>query len=1181
MLACRTKADHLASLKFFVRPPTTLDPSPTSGLERDHSASPPKRFEFLPDLRPVFAGGAPLGVVSVPSPTNESASSTLKQSKFDHAKKPPSESAADNPARPSSSTPPADPPKDEDDLDVLRERLALLRIYQGLGNPDAPNSNPKIHVIQPYSPFPVPAPPQGSVQASPMDPAARDGPNNTSSGSGPGSGSGSGPGSGPGSGSGAGAPDLKSDDQQQQQPGSCSSTSSSPFPSPSSSSQQQQPGTRRSPPRREDELFFVDQPPANFGSLDGRNASAGSHRLEAVARQKPDNNMSQQQQQQHSKRTNRPPDIEKGFQKQPPPTPQQGRRVVDFDNPRPSPYEDRKMEDLIPQRNAPPPPMNRSSSGSWTRLQAAKAQAEGLQHQQQQQQQQHQRRSSQEKPMVQVRSGTTPTRPNGNGNNMAGGGPDPSGAIAMSLVGASALSAGITGPHIPGVRKEVPTAVQRSSQALQHQRLRNPSFSRADGHHRPLHPLSQKLTLQIPPNPPIKTSTPDASPMSRFINSQNPVLSHGNEVPFTENNVQFTNANHNTAASSSAALPPLPQLPVPPLAPPPPPPPPKVDHQADDDDSDEDDGLFAIPIHQRSGSGSGGSGNGGGAGIRKGSVDVTESHKDEARRPSLSITTATKTVHFKSPTASATPATTGSETNNTPLSLEYETGDDRRGLNSPSVYNSSNPTSASTLPHSPADYSKLGRRDSFRDDVWASRPPAEALIKNLDDFFPNLDLDQPIIDEAHISPPPSPSPATEKPQSYQLSDPGYKPPALAPPSAGDDDDTSTLGSMMAIPLNKGKQAATKVAQRNISRSSGGLGRTKSIREVAMRAHDPNRFPKQLAIEGIKSGDNLLRRKSTKMFGARLIEVTPGPRGKRGLQQRQPRIAADPQQQQSSNSSGISRQATFKWFKGELIGKGTYGRVYLGMNATTGEFLAVKQVEVSRNSGDSEHQKEMIAALNQEIFTMQHLDHENIVQYLGCERKEYGMSIFLEYISGGSVGSCLRKHGKFDEPLVRSLTRQTLSGLEYLHREGILHRDLKADNILLDIDGTCKISDFGISKKTDNIYGDDPGNSMQGSVFWMAPEVIRPEVQGYSAKIDIWSLGCVVLEMFAGCRPWSKEEVIGAIYKLGSERQAPPIPEYVSSVVSPSAIGFLADCHTMFVPHHLCSSSKASADILEK
>lgn len=103
--------------------------------------------------------------------------------------------------------------------------------------------------------------------------------------------------------------------------------------------------------------------------------------------------------------------------------------------------------------------------------------------------------------------------------------------------------------------------------------------------------------------------------------------------------------------------------------------------------------------------------------------------------------------------------------------------------------------------------------------------------------------------------------------------------------------------------------------------------------------------------------------------------------------------------------------------------------------------------------------------------------------------------------------------------------------------------------------------------------------MQGSVFWMAPEVIRPERQGYSAKIDIWSLGCVVLEMFAGRRPWSKEEVIGAIYKLGSERQAPPVPDDVAEVISPSAIGFLADCHTMWVPLLLLNIKQNADNIL--
>ena len=76
---------------------------------------------------------------------------------------------------------------------------------------------------------------------------------------------------------------------------------------------------------------------------------------------------------------------------------------------------------------------------------------------------------------------------------------------------------------------------------------------------------------------------------------------------------------------------------------------------------------------------------------------------------------------------------------------------------------------------------------------------------------------------------------------------------------------------------------------------------------------------------------------------------------------------------------------------------------------------------------------------------------------------------------------------------------------------------------------------------------------------MAPEVVRSQGQGYSAKVDVWSLGCVVLEMFAGKRPWSKEEVVGAIFKLGSLNQAPPIPEDVQATASVDGLAFMYDC----------------------
>lgn len=466
------------------------------------------------------------------------------------------------------------------------------------------------------------------------------------------------------------------------------------------------------------------------------------------------------------------------------------------------------------------------------------------------------------------------------------------------------------------------------------------------------------------------------------------------------------------------------------------------------------------------------------------------------------------------------------------------------------------------------DEVKLSRRKSFMEkdtSIWANRPPTDALINNLEDFFPNLDVDQPVLDEDNLGNLP-PSPIAEDPQEDAK-------PATTARISKIYNDTDTLGSdESTLKALERPASIMSVAQKN-SRRSGGLGRMKSIREVASKRYTqgagvmvppvpevPGGAAPASSSSAAKKNTNLMRRKSTKMFNANIVQIRPE-RGSMVL----PQIPQDhlPNLPHNASNAMPKRQTTFRWFKGQLIGKGTYGRVYLGMNATTGEFLAVKEVEVNPKAagGDKNKMKELVAALDQEIDTMQHLDHINIVQYLGCERKETSISIFLEYISGGSIGSCLRKHGKFEESVVASLTQQTLQGLAYLHREGILHRDLKADNILLDVDGTAKISDFGISKKTDNIYGNDKTNSMQGSVFWMAPEVIRSQGEGYSAKVDIWSLGCVVLEMFAGRRPWSKDEAVGAIYKIANG-ETPPIPDEVSATVSPVALAFMWDCFTV-------------------
>ena len=546
---------------------------------------------------------------------------------------------------------------------------------------------------------------------------------------------------------------------------------------------------------------------------------------------------------------------------------------------------------------------------------------------------------------------------------------------------------------------------------------------------------------------------------------------------------------------------------------------PKLDQKADSDD-DSDDGLFARPL----------------ANNKIGS-------KRDSKKPALNLDTRgekTKSVTFASTPDRAAP---------------YAEANDSAG-----------PESAISAV-SPDASAKLNRRKSLlaRDDVWANRPPMEALINDLDVYFPNVDLDQPVLEEISESPPGSPSKQNPDvvqhrpiPREEALVSHIARPLSIADQAIPEESDaTDTLGSdESTLKTLASAKSVKSVAQRRIADRNSGLGRMKSIREVArgasqsMNKHTPRSHPAQ------KSTTDLSRRRSTKMFGSNIVQINPGRGSRMSL------VEAVSKQPPSKRAN------TYRVIRGQLIGKGTYGRVYIGMNTTTGEFLAIKQVEINAKATsqdkdkDKDRVKDLVAALDREIDTMQHLEHSNIVQYLGCERKEGAVSIFLEYISGGSIGSCLRKLGKFEERVVRSLTRQVLSGLSYLHSQGILHRDLKADNILLDTDGTCKISDFGISKRSDNIYGNDATNSMQGSVFWMAPEVVRSQGQGYSAKVDIWSLGCVVLEMFAGRRPWAKEEAIGAIYKLGSLNQPPPIPEDVSDVVSAEAVAFMWDCFTV-------------------
>lgn len=260
---------------------------------------------------------------------------------------------------------------------------------------------------------------------------------------------------------------------------------------------------------------------------------------------------------------------------------------------------------------------------------------------------------------------------------------------------------------------------------------------------------------------------------------------------------------------------------------------------------------------------------------------------------------------------------------------------------------------------------------------------------------------------------------------------------------------------------------------------------------------------------------------------------------------------------SAASSLGSKDTTIKWKRGEVVGQGAFGVVYLGLNTESGELMAVKQMALEEVSTKE------LSSLENEINLLRSLRHPNIVRYIGTEITPASLSIFLEYIPGGSLKSLIEKFGSLEENVVRSYTRQLLLGLEYLHRNGIAHRDIKGANCLVSNDGVVKLADFGASKhwRPTAVAGSsvqsNKSGDIKGTPSWMAPELIKEQGGAISwRKADVWSIACTTLEMTTGQPPWAQfNNHVTVLYHLAC---TDALPEYPSSA-SIELVTFLNIC----------------------
>jgi len=227
-----------------------------------------------------------------------------------------------------------------------------------------------------------------------------------------------------------------------------------------------------------------------------------------------------------------------------------------------------------------------------------------------------------------------------------------------------------------------------------------------------------------------------------------------------------------------------------------------------------------------------------------------------------------------------------------------------------------------------------------------------------------------------------------------------------------------------------------------------------------------------------------------------------------------------------------------------LGEGSYGAVWKGKNRKTGEAVAIKIVPF--DNGDD-------AELRKEIQILEKANDDFVVGYYNSYEKDQNVWIVMELAEAGSVNDVMHICDiALEEGLIKILIASALLGLEYLHSKRMIHRDIKAGNILLTRNGQAKLADFGVSAQLSTL--NSRRNTVIGTPFWMAPEVIQ-ETQ-YDYKADIWSLGITLIELADREPPFANIHPMRAIFMIPSR---PPPKFHDETQWSPEMVSFLERC----------------------